>query len=166
MPSPHSDPADWTRQLLGGLHSGDREAAEGLIERHTPELLSRARGMLARHPVRGHSEEDVVQLTWLRAFKDEAIKRFEHRGKGSLHGWLHRLQQRVVLDLQRESSTYKRGASVSQRSLDETVGEQALRAMVNSPDPTPSQMSDTVTSSALARAFSARGSGKSGAWSR
>ena len=127
-----------TLRLHAQMKAGSRRSANDLIKRLEPELLARARRLVAgRQRI---LPEDLMQMTWERALSKDRLLRFESRRPGSLRAWLARIQQRAWVDHLRKGGTMGRGASVSDRSLDETLGTSNLRAMCpsNTESPTSS----------------------------
>lgn len=85
---------DEDRLLLAALRQGQAHAFEHLMRRYNRLLFRAARGIL-----RDDAEaQDVVQETWLRAFRGLA----SFRGDASLATWLTRIAIHQALDQQRK----------------------------------------------------------------
>lgn len=76
-------------ELLAGLRAGEPGAYERLVRTHAP----RVKAVAARYLRNEEDANDVVQETFLSAFK--AIPRFE--GKAQLATWLHRIAVNAAL---------------------------------------------------------------------
>jgi len=83
-----TDTAD-ERALLDRIRTGDKSACDECIVRYTPDVRR-----LARRLMRDEAEaEDVVQETFLRAFK--GIQQFD--GRAQLRTWLYRIAYNTAL---------------------------------------------------------------------
>jgi RNA polymerase sigma-70 factor (ECF subfamily) len=112
-PLPSSD-------LVYRAQKGDREAFDVLAERHRGRLLSLARLRLGTVLGGLVEAEDIVQMTFLRAF--ESIGGFEWQSPGCFYRWLAGICRHVVQDLARRYlQTEKRGPT-REVSLETLVG--------------------------------------------
>lgn len=85
-----------TRTELEALRRGDVEFFRDAVDTHSGRLLAYARGYAPDDA----SAEDLVQETWLRAYR----KRESFRAEGSFVGWLLAIARSVALDHDRKSA--------------------------------------------------------------
>lgn len=78
--------------------AGDRDAFRHLVERHSRAVFRLAYRMTGNE----QDAEDVVQETFLRAFKQ--LERFDHRAQFAT--WLHRIASNLSIDLLRSRKRY------------------------------------------------------------
>lgn len=129
-PSEHAQVAQATR--------GDEKALANLLERHGPAVRH---GLAGRIPKRWRSvlsEDDVLQQTYVDAFRD--IRRFEPRGAGSFVAWLRAIADRNLLDALKALGAVKRGGE--RRKMETPPGEDsyvALYDLVGTTTSTPSR---------------------------
>ncbi len=113
---PHSLEEGRTLALLERIQVGDGEAWNELYRTYHDELLFIVRMNLG-HRLRSVLEsEDVLQSVALEAFK--ALPGFEHRGKGSLRHFLHRLVLNKIRD---RADTFKAGKRSGAVPLTDTL---------------------------------------------
>ncbi|MBI3818730.1 MAG: sigma-70 family RNA polymerase sigma factor [Planctomycetes bacterium] len=102
-------PADSdTCPLLARARSGDDEAREELALRHYGKLRFYIRARLGRSLAGKVEIDDVVQETYLRAFRD--IDKFTDASGGGFYLWLATVARHVLADVARAARTEKRGA--------------------------------------------------------
>lgn len=104
QPTPLGDP------LVERARSGDRGAFEELVRATSADIYALAFRLTGNE----HDARDVVQETYLRAFR--SIQRF--RGESSLPTWLYRIAVNCSATLHR-----RRGAAVISIDTDSRVGE-------------------------------------------
>lgn len=83
-----------TEAELAAFRRGEAEFFRNAVEVHSGRLFAYARSYVPDEA----SAEDVVQETWLRAYR----KRETFRGEGSFVGWLLAIARSVALDLNRK----------------------------------------------------------------
>jgi len=130
-----------TGRILDRWKAGESDAADLLVERHTPLLRRRARRLLSGRADVGASLEgdDLIQDTWVRVFSKGALERLEIRRSGAFSAWLVRVLQRSLLDRRRRTRALKRDASVS-RAIGADSDGAALpgpEVLVDSREPSP-----------------------------
>lgn len=99
-----------TVELLGRIQEGDRNAWTDLYRIYHDELLFVVRMNLGNRLRTALESEDVLQSVALEAFK--ALPGFQHRGKGSLRYFLHRLVLNKIRDRADTFKAKKRAGSV------------------------------------------------------
>ena len=107
--------------LVAAAVAGDQIALQRLLLAHYDWL---ARQIAARFPPRlqgTHSVEDILQLTFLQAFRD--VSRFELRAGATFGDWLMRIADNRLLDAIREHDCEKRGGGL--RRVGSTAGEES-----------------------------------------
>lgn len=85
--------------LVARAQAGDRQAFDELAASEREPLERRVRRAMGTVLARTVEVEDVLQETYLRAFR--SLDRLEWHGRASLLGWLERIAEHVVLDLAR-----------------------------------------------------------------
>lgn len=108
---PESPRADVTLDLVRRIQSGDEEAWNELYRLYHDELLFAVRANLGQKLRTALQSEDVLQSVALEAFR--ALPAFEHRGKGSLRGFLHRLVLNKIRDRADTYSAKKRSGGIA-----------------------------------------------------
>jgi RNA polymerase sigma-70 factor (ECF subfamily) len=87
---------DDTELLIERARAGDRQAFDALAARSRAHLESIVRPRLGRQLQGRTGPEDVLQETYLRAWR--SIRRFQPRGEGSFLRWLSGIAVRVILE--------------------------------------------------------------------
>ncbi len=109
--------------------AGDREAFRILVERHSRSIFRLAYRMTGNE----HDAEDVVQETFLRAYR--RLGQFESRS--NLGTWLYRVTVNCALDLIRKKDRHEK--DLLQPSPEEGEGTDLLAA-IPAPEPTPERL--------------------------
>ncbi len=91
---------------LDGASSGDRRSREALFARHSDRLRLYAEYRLGRALALRVEVEDVVQETFLRAWRDIGGTTFS--GDSAFFGWLVAIARHVIVDIARASRSEKR----------------------------------------------------------
>jgi RNA polymerase sigma-70 factor (ECF subfamily) len=99
--------------LMTRAREGDQDAFRALVERHSVRLFQLAYRMTGNE----QDAEDVVQITFLRAYQQMA--RFESRA--SVGTWLHRIAVNASLDLLRKRKRHGEHESIGDLDLAETI---------------------------------------------
>lgn len=107
--------ANETQLLISRVRSGDGEARDELAGRHYGKIRFYIRSRLGRALASRVEVDDLVQETYLRAFRD--IDRFVTNDSGGFYIWLSTLARHVLADVARAARAGKRGSS-KQRALD------------------------------------------------
>jgi len=89
----HEDAFAAERELVEALKAGRHDAFRHAVSRYSPQMLARARSIVG-----SANAEDVVQETWLAAFRQ--IGRFEHRA--ALGTWLQSIVSNTAISLLRK----------------------------------------------------------------
>ncbi len=97
-----------THDLLDRLGKGDESAFTALFEKYQKRLAVLIHYKLSPELRRLTEVEDVLQETFLEAFRD--IKQFRYEKPGSFLGWLSRIASHVVADTARFHGRQKRRA--------------------------------------------------------
>jgi RNA polymerase sigma-70 factor, ECF subfamily len=103
------DQATTTYDLLDRLVKGDESAFTTLFERYQKRLALLIHYKLSPELRRITEVEDVLQETFLEAFRD--IKQFRYEKPGGFLGWLSRIADHVVADTARFHGRQKRRAA-------------------------------------------------------
>ena len=103
--------------LAAAAAGGDRVALERLLLAHYDALAARMAHKLPPRLQATHAVEDILQLTFLQAFRD--IGRFEAREDASFGDWLARIAENRLLDAIKQHDCAKRGGDL-QRVADFT----------------------------------------------
>ncbi len=109
--------------------AGDREAFGILVERHSRSIFRLAYRMTGNE----HDAEDVVQETFLRAYR--RLGQFESRS--NFGTWLYRVTVNCALDLIRKKDRQEK--DLLQLSPEEAEGSDPL-ASLPAPEPTPERL--------------------------
>ena len=99
-----------TYDLLARIEQGDEFAFTALFEKYQKRLALLIYYKLSRDMRRLAEAEDVLQETFLEAFRD--IKRFRHEKPGSFLSWLSRIADHVIADAARFHGRQKRRAEL------------------------------------------------------
>jgi RNA polymerase sigma-70 factor (ECF subfamily) len=95
-----------TFDFLDRIHKGDQRAFSLLFASHRRRLAVLIHYRLGSE-LRSYVEvDDILQETWLRAFRE--IDAFRHRGTGSFMRWLSTIVQHVITDHARHYGRQKR----------------------------------------------------------
>jgi len=100
------------QSLIDAAVAGDQAAFERLLLAHYDDLERRIRSMLPPRVQSIQAVEDILQLTFMHAFRD--INRFEQRADATLADWLGRIADNRLLDAIREHDRQKRGGEMRQ----------------------------------------------------
>jgi len=125
-------PAD-EDQMIARARSGDREAFDGLVERHLGQIWAVV-WRIVRHR---EDAEDVVQEVFLAAFQGLP----GYRGESRLSTWLHRIAvTRALNHLDRSEERMRRlSESLEERSVDGGTGVDGRASWPSSAPPSPLQ---------------------------
>ncbi|HWT77568.1 MAG TPA: sigma-70 family RNA polymerase sigma factor [Candidatus Methylomirabilis sp.] len=101
----------WTSSygLVERVKNGDRDAFTLLFDRYRPRLAVLIHYRLSEELRCVVEVDDVVQETFLKAFRD--LDHFTYRSPGSLMRWLARIADHVLVDLARSQGRQKRHAA-------------------------------------------------------
>lgn len=139
--------------LARRARAGDEEAFRALFERYRTRLAVLVRYRISPE-LRGRiGIDDVVQETFLAAWKD--LPRFEYRGPGSFLRWLSGIAAHRILDLAREAERARRdarletgfdghepaGSQTPSRILDR---QERVRALLRRMDALPEQYREVI----------------------
>jgi len=109
------------RSLIDAAIAGDQTALEQLLLAHYDELEQRIRAKLPPRLQSVQAVEDILQLTFMQAFRD--ICGFERRSDATLSDWLARIADHRLTDAIREHDRQKRGGGkhrVEERPADDS----------------------------------------------
>ena len=98
-----------TYDLLDKISRGDESAFTSLFEKYQKRLALLIHYKLSPELRRLTEVEDVLQETFLEAFRD--IKQFRYENPGGFFGWLSRIADHVVADTARFHGRQKRRAA-------------------------------------------------------
>jgi RNA polymerase sigma-70 factor (ECF subfamily) len=107
--------ADTEEALVRSARNGDRAAFEELIRRTSRLIFAR----LFLEVGDMHRAEDLLQETWLRAYRNLA----KLEKPGDFRAWLLRIAQNVVIDDARRETRQKRAAPAARRTLLEGLAD-------------------------------------------
>ena len=96
--------------LVAAAVGGDRVALERLLLAHYDGLSRRIGGKLPSRLQATHAVEDILQLTFLQAFRD--IGRFEPRAVARFGDWLARIAENRLVDAIKQHDRPKRGGDL------------------------------------------------------
>lgn len=117
LPSPRTESALNTQDLLAGARRGEDEAWEEIFRRYRAMLSVMVRiripGMLRSR----FDTEDVLQAAFISVF--EQIRRFEYQGEGSFRRWLSRVVVNKLRDNLKHHQRSKR-AVANETPLEDT----------------------------------------------
>jgi RNA polymerase sigma-70 factor (ECF subfamily) len=108
---------------------GDPDAFRVLVDRHSRAVYRLAWRMTAN----SHEAEDIVQETFLRAYKQ--LRRFD--GRAAFGTWIHRIAVNCSLDLIRARKRRQESSPASARGMGADEGEDRILLNVASADPSP-----------------------------
>lgn len=110
--SPQDSPYEPTLEsaLVAAAVGGDRASLERLLLSHYDGLARRIGGKLPPRLQATQAVEDILQLTFLQAFRD--IGRFESRADASFGDWLARIADNRLLDAIKQAGRAKRGGEL------------------------------------------------------
>ena len=91
---------DKHRDLVGKAQQGDRAAFDELTSSATKSLLARIHRRMGLELRRELDPEDVLQETFLRAFR--SIDKFQWQGEGSFESWLYGIALKIIFHAARE----------------------------------------------------------------
>jgi RNA polymerase sigma-70 factor (ECF subfamily) len=106
-----------TADLAARARAGDAAARDELARRHEGRIRLYVRGRLGRGLASRLDVDDLVQETYLRAFRD--LDAFQPAGEGSFYRWLTALARHAVVDAARALRRRKRSAPVESLDLGE-----------------------------------------------
>lgn len=133
-----TDPASSDEHLVSRIRSGDDEAARRLFARYFPLLRARLRRRMSPRLRSKSAESDVIQETYLSAFR--RLAEFEDRGDGSFGRWLggiadHKFREEVrrhfgaqMRDARREEEDVGAGLEVAAASKERSPISRAMAA--------------------------------------
>jgi RNA polymerase sigma-70 factor (ECF subfamily) len=98
--------------LVAAAVGGDCIALERLLLTHYDGLARRIGAKLPRRLQATQAVEDILQLTFLQAFRD--IGGFEQRGDATFGAWLARIAERRLCDAIKQHDRKKRGGDLRQ----------------------------------------------------
>jgi RNA polymerase sigma-70 factor (ECF subfamily) len=107
--------ADSDEALVRSARAGDRAAFEELVRRTSRLVFAR----LFLETGDAHRAEDLLQETWLRAYRN--LAKLEQ--PADFRAWLLRIAQNVVIDAARRESRLKRAAPASRKNLLESLAD-------------------------------------------
>lgn len=114
------------REAVAGARAGDTEAFRALVDRYSHKVFRLGYRMTSNE----HDAEDVVQETFLRAYR--ALDQFESRA--DLGTWIFRIAANAALDLMRKRQRHEESRS----PLDPRGSEDSPE--LPSADPTPERL--------------------------
>src|SRR4051812_17523424 len=106
------DEQDGERSLIDRAIAGNHAALERLLLTHYDDLERNIRFKLPPRIQSVQAVEDVLQLTFMHAFRD--IDRFQPRSDASFADWLLRIAENRLVDAIREHDRSKRGGEMRQ----------------------------------------------------
>ena len=98
---PHTDEQRLEMELVAKATDGDAAALQALLVARHDALLRHVEQQITRRLRSKVSAEDVLQQTYLQAFK--AIERFEPKGPGAFTAWLKTIARNKLIDASRAS---------------------------------------------------------------
>jgi RNA polymerase sigma-70 factor (subfamily 1) len=120
MPVPLESPTS-TFTLLEKAMAGDEESLSRAFEKYRRRLTVLVHFKLSPHSREASSVEDVVQETYLRAFRD--LRGFQYQSAGSFFRWLSAIADHVIVDRVRYLGRERRaGEEVPFRSASNPAG--------------------------------------------
>src|SRR5262249_24874419 len=108
----HAADKDNERSLIEAAVAGDQTALERLLLTHYDDLERHIRSQLWPKLQSVHAVEDILQLTFIHAFRD--IRGFEPRSDTSFASWLCQIAEHRLIDTRREHDRQKRGGGMRQ----------------------------------------------------
>jgi len=99
-----------TYDLLARVEQGDEDAFTALFDKYQKRLALLIYYKLSREMRRLADAEDVLQETFLEAFRD--IKRFRYEKPGGFLSWLSKIADHVIADAARFHGRQKRRAEI------------------------------------------------------
>src|SRR4051812_16450865 len=116
MPQSHPDFLTEARidDLIDGFQRGDSDAVGVVIKHYTRTFTPVLRSKLGRGPF-AHKIDDVLQETWLRAYK--ALAQFD-RSRSTFSAWIYRIMANCANDVLRRSR--REISTVSYEMIDES----------------------------------------------
>ena len=96
--------------LIERFRAGDEAALRLLFERYEPQVRLRIKGRIPLDLKRKFSVDDVLQETWITAFR--RFSEFESRGEGAFGAWIGQIAIfKLKEEIRRFRGTARRGAS-------------------------------------------------------
>jgi RNA polymerase sigma-70 factor (ECF subfamily) len=92
--------------LVERVQKGDQEAFARLLEKYRARLAVMIHYRLGAGLRRDADVDDVLQETFLRAYRD--IEGFDYKAPGSFMSWLARIAEHVIVDAARSQNRLKR----------------------------------------------------------
>jgi RNA polymerase sigma-70 factor (ECF subfamily) len=111
-PTPRPDEGTSTAEILVRAKRGDQLAQDALVRRHIKALMRQAHGRLPSKSRGMYDTEDLVQATFLRAFRN--LGRIEPRERGYFLAYLRKIMNNLIRDAMR---------SAARRPRNEPIGE-------------------------------------------
>lgn len=102
-------PATSSKGLVDRIRNGDQEAFTALFSKYRPRLAVLIHYRLSPELKQRFEVDDIVQETFLRAFRD--FGQFNYRSPGSVMNWLARIADHAIADLARSQGRQKRHAA-------------------------------------------------------
>ena len=118
------------REAVAGARAGDTEAFRALVDRYSHKVFRLGYRMTSNE----HDAEDVVQETFLRAYR--ALDQFESRA--NFGTWIFRIAANAALDLMRKRQRHEKSRSPVDPEGSEDLPE------LPSADPTPERLMFSV----------------------
>jgi RNA polymerase sigma-70 factor, ECF subfamily len=103
------NPISSSQGLIKRIRNGEHEAFSALFEKHRPRLAVLIHYRLSPELRRFFEVDDVLQDTFLEAFRD--FDQFKYELPGSFMSWLARISDHVMADLARSQGRQKRHAA-------------------------------------------------------
>jgi len=103
------NPISSSQGLIERIKNGDHEAFSALFKKHRPRLAVLIHYRLSPELRRFFEVDDILQETFLEAFRD--FDQFTYESLGSFMSWLARISDHVMADLARSQGRQKRHAA-------------------------------------------------------
>lgn len=101
-PTPDRDETQSTAEILVRAKGGDRLAQDVLVRRYLKILMRQAHGRLPSKARGAYDTEDLVQSTFMRAFRN--LKRIEPGERGYFLAYLRKILENLIRDAMRASA--------------------------------------------------------------
>jgi RNA polymerase sigma-70 factor (ECF subfamily) len=100
-PAPEREEAQSTAEILVRAKRGDRLAQDALVRRHLKALMRQAHGRLPSKSRGTYDTEDLVQATFMRAFRN--LSRIEPGERGYFLAYLRKILENLIRDAMRSA---------------------------------------------------------------